>query len=63
MSTTITETHIGRQASATIAETHIGRQATFSRGKKTFNDTIRYVGETEFAEGVWVGIELAVPKG
>ena len=63
MSTTIAETHIGRQASATIIETHIGRQATFARGNKTFNGTMRYVGETEFAEGGWVGIELAVPKG
>ena len=63
MSTATTETHIGRHASAAIAETHIGRHATFARGKKTFNGTIRYVGETEFAEGVWVGIELAVPKG
>ena len=63
MSATITETHISRHASAAIAETHIGRQATFARGKKTFNGTIRYVGETEFAEGGWVGIELAAPKG
>ena len=63
MSATITETHIDRQASATITETHIGRQTTFARGNKTFNGIIRYVGETEFAEGVSVGIEIAVPKG
>ena len=33
-----------------IAETHIGRKATFKGG----TGIIRYVGETEFAEGVWV---------
>ena len=63
MSAAITETHIGRQESASITKTHIGRQATIARGNKTFNGTICYVGEAEFAEGVWVGIELAVPKG
>ena len=43
----------------TITEDHIGQKATFKGGK----GIIRYVGETEFAEGVWVGIELAVPEG
>ena len=44
---------------STITEAHIGQKATFKGGK----GIIRYVGETEFAEGVWVGLELAVPKG
>ena len=42
-----------------ISKAHIGRKATFKGGKAI----IRYVGETEFAEGVWVGVELASPKG
>ena len=44
---------------ATITEAHIGRKAIFKGGK----GIIRYVGETEFAKGVWVGVELAVPEG
>ena len=45
--------------STTITEAHIGKKATFKGGK----GIIRYVGETEFAEGVRVGVELALPEG
>ena len=43
----------------TITEAHIGRKGTFKGGK----GIIRYVGETEFAEGVWIGLELETPTG
>ena len=43
----------------TFTEDHIGQKATFKGG----TGIIRYVGETAFAEGVWVGIELALPEG
>ena len=43
----------------TITEEDIGQKATFKVGKVITH----YVGEIAFAEGVWVGIELAVPAG
>ena len=44
---------------STITEALIGRKATSKGGK----GVIRYLGETEFAEGVWVGLELTSPTG
>ena len=40
-------------------ETHIGRKSAFKDGKCIF----RHFGETEFAEGFCVGVELALPEG
>ena len=42
-----------------ITEAHVGRRVTFKGGE----GIIRYVGETEFADGVWVGLELAASAG
>ena len=44
---------------ASITEAHVGRKASFKGGK----GIIRFVGETEFAEGVWVGLERETPTG
>ena len=48
--------------STTITETHIDRQATLTRDKKTFYGIIRSCAETKLAEGVSAGAENAVPK-
>ena len=46
-------------SSAIVTEAHIGRKAT----SKNVKGIIRFVGETEFGKGVWVGLELFAPTG
>ena len=29
----------------------------------SFSGVIRYIGSVEFAEGIWLGVELRTPKG
>ena len=42
-----------------ITSQHVGQSATF-QGK---TGIIRFVGQTEFAKGIWVGLEYAFPGG
>ena len=44
---------------STVIETHIGRKASFKGDK----GIMRYVEETECAEGACVGVELASAEG
>ncbi|CAH0482655.1 unnamed protein product [Peronospora belbahrii] len=41
-------------------ELQVGAQVTFGAGK---TGIVRFIGETEFASGEWVGIELEKPEG
>lgn len=42
-----------------ITSQHVGQSATFQGN----NAIIRFVGETEFAKGIWVGLEYPFPRG
>ena len=44
---------------SSITSAHVGLKASFKGGE----GIIRYVGETDFQDGVWVGLELETPTG
>ena len=54
-----------KRPSLVPTHTDLGKRVLFysSHDKKDKYGTLRFVGETEFAEGVWCGIELDKPDG
>ncbi|KAJ9449484.1 Dynactin subunit 1 [Diplonema papillatum] len=48
---------------AAAAPLKVGQRILMALGGKTMPATVQYLGATEFADGQWVGLELATPDG